>query len=68
MKRRLFCVLLTMVTGAVCCVAQPPHLVFRNLNMSQGIERILETIPQSPERDLIVEFVKSSPRGVIKGV
>ena len=37
MKRRLFCVLLTMVTGAVCCVAQPPHLVFRNLNMSQGI-------------------------------
>lgn len=49
------------------------HAIYRilfqsDLNMSQGIERILETIPQSPERDLIVEFVKSSPRGVIKGV
>lgn len=49
------------------------HSIYRvlyqsDLNMSQGIDRILETIPQSPERDMIVEFVKSSPRGVIKGV
>lgn len=49
------------------------HAIYRvlyqsDLNMSQGIDRILETIPQSPERDMIVEFVKSSPRGVIKGV
>lgn len=49
------------------------HAIYRilfqsSLNMSQGVARILEEIPQSPERDQIVEFVKSSPRGVIKGM
>ena len=49
------------------------HAIYRilfqsGLNMSQGVARILEEVPQSPERDLIVEFVKSSPRGVIKGI
>jgi UDP-N-acetylglucosamine acyltransferase len=37
------------------------------LNMSQAVEQINATLPGSPERDLIVEFVKSSPRGVVRG-
>lgn len=49
------------------------HNIYRvlfqsGLNMSQAIARIEETVPQSEERDLIVNFVKSSPRGVLKGV
>lgn len=49
------------------------HAIYRvlyqsGLNMSQGVARILETIPQSPERDSIVSFVQSSPRGVLKGM
>lgn len=38
------------------------------LNMSQATERVLAEIPQSEERDKIVEFIKNSPRGVIKGI
>lgn len=38
------------------------------LNMSQATARILAEIPQSEERDRIVEFIKNSPRGVIKGI
>lgn len=49
------------------------HAIYRvlfqsGLNMSQAVARILETIPESPEREQIVNFVKSSPRGVIKGI
>lgn len=49
------------------------HAIYRvlyqsGLNMSQGVARILETIPQSAERDSIVSFVQSSPRGVLKGM
>ena len=42
-------------------------LFLSGLNMSQAVEKINETLPQSAERDMIVEFVKSSPRGVVKG-
>lgn len=38
------------------------------LNMSQAAERVLAEMPQSEERDRIVEFIKNSPRGVIKGI
>ncbi len=37
------------------------------LNVSQAIEQIESTLPQSPERDLILEFVKGSPRGIVRG-
>ena len=38
------------------------------LNISQALERIEAELPQSEDRDLIVNFVKSSDRGVIKGL
>ncbi len=48
------------------------HMIYRilyqsGLNMSQAVERILETVPESETRNQIVNFVKSSPRGVIRG-
>jgi len=50
-------------------INQTYKLVFMSkLNMSQAIERVLEEVPQSAERDMIIEFIKNSPRGVIKGL
>lgn len=37
------------------------------LNVSQALQQINDTLPQSPERDSIVDFITSSPRGVIRG-
>lgn len=37
------------------------------LNVSQAVEQIETTLPQSPERDLILDFVKGSPRGIVRG-
>jgi UDP-N-acetylglucosamine acyltransferase len=38
-----------------------------NKNNSQAIEYIETTMPSSPERDTIVEFVRNSKRGIMKG-
>ena len=37
------------------------------LNVSQAVGQIEDTLPESPERDLILEFVKGSPRGIVRG-
>ena len=37
------------------------------LNVSQAVAQIEETLPVSEERDLILEFVKGSPRGIVRG-
>ena len=42
-------------------------LYMSGLNVSQAVAQIEETLPQSPERDLILEFVKGSPRGIVRG-
>ena len=37
------------------------------LTVSQALQQINETLPQSPERDAIINFINTSPRGVIRG-
>lgn len=37
------------------------------MNTSKALEQIEATIPQSPERDSILNFVKASTRGIVKG-
>ena len=37
------------------------------MNTTQALIQVEATIPASPERDLILNFVKTSPRGIIKG-
>lgn len=39
----------------------------KGLNTSQAVEEILNEFPVSEERDNVVEFVRSSTRGIIKG-
>ena len=36
------------------------------LNTSQALEKVVAEIPQSVERDMIVDFVKASTRGIVK--
>ncbi len=35
-------------------------------NITKSLETVQSELPQSPERDLIVEFVKSSKRGIVR--
>ena len=37
------------------------------LNVSQAIEQIENTLPESEERNVILAFVKGSPRGIVRG-
>ena len=37
------------------------------LNTSQALEQVEATIPQSAERDMILNFVRASTRGIVKG-
>lgn len=43
-------------------------LYMSGLNVSQAVAQIEATVPQSPERDQILEFIKTSPRGIIRGI
>lgn len=44
------------------------YIYASHLNVSQALQTIEREMPASPERDLIIEFVKSSSRGIIKGL
>lgn len=41
-------------------------IYFSKLNNSAAIEKVLAEVSQSPERDLIVDFVQSSDRGIVR--
>ena len=44
------------------------RLVYQSgLNTTQALEKIEEELPQSEERDHIVNFIKNSSRGIIRG-
>ncbi len=43
------------------------RLVYNSgLNTTQALERIVETVPSSPEREVIVDFIRSSARGIVR--
>jgi len=44
------------------------YIYFSDLNNSDAINRILEETTQSAERDLIVNFIRSSSRGIVRAV
>lgn len=44
------------------------HILFQSsLNTTDAVRRIVETMPETPVRNRIVDFVKSSERGILKG-
>ena len=44
------------------------YIYVSNLNISQGIEKVLREEPEGPEREIIINFIRSSERGVIRGI
>jgi UDP-N-acetylglucosamine acyltransferase len=43
-------------------------IFYSELNTSQAAEKILKEYPQGKDRDEIIQFIKSSKRGIIKKV
>ena len=43
------------------------YIYMRRMNRSQGVAAVERELPSSPERDLIINFIKNSQRGIIKG-
>jgi acyl-[acyl-carrier-protein]--UDP-N-acetylglucosamine O-acyltransferase len=43
------------------------YLYQSSMNNKAAVKHIEETMPQTPERDLVVSFVKESKRGIMKG-
>lgn len=48
------------ISKTYACIYAP------GLNISQGIEKALAEVPQTPERDVIIDFIKTSPRGIVQ--
>lgn len=43
------------------------HIYVRNTNLSKGIEAVENQVTPSPERDLVLDFVRKSDRGLMRG-
>ncbi len=53
---------------AINRIRQMYRLLYRsNLNTQQAVEAILEQVEDSPERQVILDFIKNSKRGLSKG-
>lgn len=36
-------------------------------NISQAVEHAYDELPESPERNIVLDFIKGSPRGIVRG-
>ncbi|MGN0224296.1 MAG: acyl-ACP--UDP-N-acetylglucosamine O-acyltransferase [Muribaculaceae bacterium] len=43
------------------------YIYQHNLNVSDAVRRIEESVPQTPERDIIIDFIRNSRRGIVRG-
>ena len=43
------------------------YIYMSNLNVTDAIERIEAELPATPERDEIIQFIRNSKRGIIRG-
>jgi UDP-N-acetylglucosamine acyltransferase len=43
------------------------YIFLKGLNNSKAIDQVESDVPASAERDYIVEFIRTSERGIIKG-
>ena len=41
-------------------------LYFSNMNITKAVAKIIDEMPQTAERDVIVDFVKNSSRGIVR--
>lgn len=43
------------------------YLYMSGYNISQAVERIEQELPESDDRELILQFIRTSTRGIIRG-
>lgn len=43
------------------------YLYLSRLNVSDAVDRIEAELPATPERDMIIEFIRNSKRGIVRG-
>jgi hypothetical protein len=40
----------------------------RNTNIERGVQNVEQTLPRSPERGQILDFIRNSPKGIMRGL
>jgi UDP-N-acetylglucosamine acyltransferase len=43
------------------------YIFMKGINNTKALDMIAESVPQSEERDYIINFIRSSERGIMKG-
>lgn len=44
------------------------EIFVRNNNMDRAVQNVEQTLPRSPERGLILDFIRNSPKGIMRGL
>jgi len=40
----------------------------RNTNVDRAIQSVEQSMPRSPERGIILDFINNSPKGIMRGL
>jgi UDP-N-acetylglucosamine acyltransferase len=44
------------------------EIFVRNSNVDRAVQNVEQSLPRSPERGLILDFIRNSPRGIMRGL
>lgn len=44
------------------------EIFVRNTNIERGVQNVEQTLPRSPERGHILDFIRNSPKGIMRGL
>jgi len=44
------------------------EIFVRNTNIERGVQNVEQTLPRSPERGQILDFIRNSPKGIMRGL
>ncbi|MDX9750836.1 MAG: acyl-ACP--UDP-N-acetylglucosamine O-acyltransferase [Flavobacteriales bacterium] len=44
------------------------EIFVRSNNLERAVQNVLQTLPRSPERGIILDFINNSPKGVMRGL
>lgn len=44
------------------------EIFVRNTNVERGVQNVEQLLPRSPERGLILDFIRNSPKGIMRGL
>jgi UDP-N-acetylglucosamine acyltransferase len=44
------------------------EIFVRNSNVDRAVQNVEQTLPRSPERGQILDFIRNSPKGIMRGL